>query len=83
MDAHSAFALVDFMSHISRECFISVCILPLDEQFVVVVAPFVVVVAPFVVVVAPFVPVVAQLVVPFAVPVVAAAEPSRSVAAQA
>ena len=69
MDAHSAFALVDFMSHISRECFISVCILPLDEQFVVVVAPFVVVVAPFA--------------VPFAVPVVAAAEPSRSVAAQA
>ena len=62
MDAHSAFALVDFMSHISRECFISVCILPLDEQFVVVVAPFA---------------------VPFAVPVVAAAEPSRSVAAQA
>ena len=69
MDAHSAFALVDFMSHISRECFISVCILPLDEQVVVVVAPFVVVVAPFA--------------VPFAVPVVAAAEPSRSVAAQA
>ena len=69
MDAHSAFALVDFMSHISRECFISVCILPLDEQFVVVVAPFVVVVAPFA--------------VPFAVPVVAAAEPSRSLAAQA
>ena len=76
MDAHSALALVDFMSHISRECFISVCILPLDEQFVVVVAPFVVVVAPFVVVVAPFA-------VPFAVPVVAAAEPSRSLAAQA
>ena len=69
MDAHSAFALVDFMSHVSRECFISVCILPLDEQFVVVVAPFVVVVAPFA--------------VPFAVPVVAAAEPSLSVAAQA
>ena len=55
---------------------IGLYILPLDEQFVVVVAPFVVVVAPFV-------PVVAQLAVPFAVPVVAAAEPSRSVAAQA
>ena len=75
MDAHSAFALVDFMSHVSRECFISVCILPLDEQFVVVVAPFVVVVAPFVVVVVP-------LAVPLVV-VVAAAEPSLSVAAQA